>query len=99
MAGNGSTVFEQDLNQAVSTAEPRNIIPLKRPMRRLGVGGFWCRDTVLQERLRAPAGELFSIKQQAGGLLGRKQGRSKSCSGPRVFIKREKKKNKPVGND
>ena len=51
------------------------------------------RDTVLQERLRAPAGGLFSIKQQAGGLLGRKQGRSKSCSGPRVFIKRKKKKN------
>ena len=48
---------------------------------------------MLQERLRAPAGGLFSIKQQAGGLLGRKQGRSKSCSGPRVFIKRKKKKN------
>ena len=47
---------------------------------------------MLQERLRAPAGGSFSIKQQAGGLLGRKQGRSKSCSGSRVFIKSKKKK-------
>lgn len=52
---------------------------------------------MLQERLRAPAGGLFSIKQQAGGLLGRKQGRSKSCSGPRVFIKRGKKKTNLLG--